>query len=152
MSPTTVTTTNIPSLIPQKEGQEIVKSSLVHLRLLYAFRRLRLQIGHQDGLWGIHDDRLDDQTPPLTLDERNQGLARIKEKRWAIYLARAVHRYDAWWKAMNPKPLTEAETESTESARYAKFPQKSVPLDFTEENMMPLGEIRLWTHGKHFAD
>lgn len=127
--------------LPQEDVSDVAKASVVHLRLLFAFRKLRLEIGSRRDLWGINDDRLDDQLQALSGEERQQGQAKIREKRWSIYLAKAVHRYEVWWKTMRPKPLTQSETESTESARYATFPQQSIPAQFTEENLMPLGML-----------
>jgi hypothetical protein len=46
----------------------------------------------------------------------NEILGRIREKRWAVYTARAVDRYTKWWDACpptaNPMPTMAAMRES----------------------------------------
>ncbi|KAI3555064.1 hypothetical protein CABS01_11525 [Colletotrichum abscissum] len=43
--------------------------------------------------------------PELDLD----SLIRLREKRWAIYLGRAVDRYAAWWRSFGPDMLLESD-------------------------------------------
>lgn len=134
-----MSTATSTTILPPEEGSLIASKALIHLRLLFAFRKLRMQIGSQDGLWGIWDDRL--ETHHLSPDEREQGLAKLKEKRWSIYLARAVHRYSAWWAAMGPSPLTEQDTMAANSTKYATFTTSSPRKEWTLGSMIPLGAL-----------
>lgn len=131
--------TEHPGCLATEDGPRIAQESLLHLRLLYTFRKLRLQIGSADGLFGIWNNRLD--TKFLSGDEREQGLAKLKEKRWAIYLARAVHRYQIWWAAMGTDPLTEQHLASSYSPRYGKFYEDSRPKTWNLGTMIPLGML-----------
>ena len=83
---------------------------LAHLKLLNALQNLKEDIGYTDGLWQIYDSRA------LAPNARVSGtghekparlLAMVREKRWALYLARAVDRYEAWWATFATDPLTE---------------------------------------------
>ena len=68
---------------------------IAHLKLLECFYRLRRTIGSTDGAFGICnasprkiDDAVDLQDPEL--------LTVLAEKRWAIYVGRAVDRFQRW--------------------------------------------------------
>lgn len=135
MSTTTIAST--ATFLPPEEAAAIADEAVIHLRLLYAFRKLRMEIGSRDGLWGIWNARLEKQQ--LSPAEREQGLAKLKEKRWSVYLARAVHRYSAWWTDMESRPLTEQDTNLVHTPRYATFTTASVPKKWTPGNMLPLG-------------
>lgn len=74
-----------PSAFPE------VDQCLAHLKLLYAFNNLKIEIGCTDGLFGIQDAWCEKYA------EKDDALASIREKRWSLYVARAVERYQAWW-------------------------------------------------------
>lgn len=81
-----------PSAIPTS-GQ-----CLDHLKLLEAFHVLREDVATTDGLYGIHDRFVDDVYPSKGLDEKEaQLLFRLREKRWAIFVANAERRYTIWF-------------------------------------------------------
>jgi hypothetical protein len=63
---------------------------IAHLKLLEAFYNLRLSIGSQDGLFDIAHAKGE-------LAEDAATKARVSEKRWAVYVARAVDRFEKWW-------------------------------------------------------
>jgi len=86
---------------------------LAHLKLLFAIQALKTDVGYTDGLFGLWDSRAmvpaSQWNHGAFRDEeaKREQLARIREKRWAIYLARAVHRYEIWWmKGLSKKHLT----------------------------------------------
>ena len=103
---------------------------LAHLKLLFAMQVMKEEVGYTDGLWDTWDARADDNaaaseltdmeeasvsTPAPPIDEgakkRLAVLSKLREKRWAIFVARAVDRYEAWWTSMQ-RPgagLTEAD-------------------------------------------
>lgn len=113
-----------------------VDSCLAHLRLLFVFQKLKTRIGLHDGLWDIYDSRSASASKPLDL------LVTIREKRWAIYVARAVDRFEAWWKSFVPDVLREDDMLKTSQAgqkRYADFPE-SQPSSWTPEMLPPIGK------------
>ena len=67
-----------------------------HLKLLESFHQLREDIALHDGIFGIWDSFV-----PSTRSEREQAeiLLKIREKRWAIYVAKAASRFQTWWQA-----------------------------------------------------
>jgi hypothetical protein len=64
---------------------------LAHLKLLAAFNALKREVGYSDGLFGIEDSTCE------KTEDRTAALASLKEKRWALFVARAVDRFQDWW-------------------------------------------------------
>jgi len=64
---------------------------LAHLKLLSAFHALKEDIGYTDGLFNLYDAKCE------LLDNRDEALAKMREKRWVLYIARAVERFEDWW-------------------------------------------------------
>lgn len=96
---------------------------LAHLKLLAAFEALKEDIGYADGLWEIFDSRvITPQGDAVQEDlDPKQALSQLREKRWALYVTRAVDRYEAWWNTMVGEPLTENHMQDPASANYVKF-------------------------------
>lgn len=85
-----------------KDGFPTVSESIAHLKVLECFYRLRQQIGSTDGLFGINDKTVLD-TGPQPNDQAPELLAKLAEKRWAIYVARAVDRFESWLHSVVPR-------------------------------------------------
>ena len=68
---------------------------IAHLKVLESFYRLRQSIGSHDGLFGIQDRVVLNQ--PIDQNEQTPMLANLAEKRWAVYVQRAVDRFEKWW-------------------------------------------------------
>lgn len=64
---------------------------LAHLKFLEALYLLREDIIQRDGLFGIWDEWAD------RWDTSDKTFAMIHEKRWEIYVAKAVQRFEKWW-------------------------------------------------------
>lgn len=128
-----------------------VSQCLAHLKLLYAIQTLKEEVGYTDGLWDLWDTR----AGPLPDAEDGAGgssgkqaesrvqdvLARIREKRWAVFLARAVDRYETWWKALSQYRLCEKDMEEV-SEKYLSFPNGVDDYPWTVDNLPPLGKSR----------
>ncbi|KAL7788272.1 hypothetical protein V8C37DRAFT_388540 [Trichoderma ceciliae] len=136
-------------------GGPHVDTCLAHLKLLHAIHSLKEDVGYSDGLWGIWDSRAKWDTdilhgealPPgvqldkLGEDERVKlALSRLREKRWAIFLARAVDRYEAWWNAVNKYKamLTEEDMTNLGNPKYIDFTTSGAPLPWKDELLPPL--------------
>ncbi|KAL1958397.1 hypothetical protein VTO42DRAFT_4498 [Malbranchea cinnamomea] len=67
---------------------------IAHLKLLSAMTDLRDTISRTDGLFSVHDS----QIGPSSADgqQRAKALALLREKRWQIYVSRAVDRFTKW--------------------------------------------------------
>lgn len=108
---------------------------LAHLRLLSAFEKLKIQVGYQDGLWDIWDDRASSAANAIEV------LVKLREKRWALYVARAVDRYEAWWTSFVPTMLLEKDMikdESSRPERYEAFVHAQ-PTLWKEDILPPIG-------------
>ncbi|KAJ6446867.1 hypothetical protein O9K51_01640 [Purpureocillium lavendulum] len=114
------------------------ESCLVHLRLLQAFEKLKNRIGLKDGLWDIWDNRAS------SADNSLDVLVKLREKRWAIYVARAVERYEAWWNSFRHDMLLQSHitTSGTETSRYSGF-LESIPMIWKAEELPPIG-LETW--------
>jgi hypothetical protein len=135
---TLATTSGTLNLISDATKTPQADACLAHLRLLYAFERLKSETGYQDGLWDIWDSRAGGPTASNAADI----LVKLREKRWAVYVARAVDRYEAWWKSFVPQMLKEKETMAGEGAdqqRYEGFTENK-PTIWNEEMLPPLGK------------
>ncbi|UQC87701.1 uncharacterized protein CLUP02_13220 [Colletotrichum lupini] len=122
-----------------------VDSCLAHLKLLYAIETLKEDVGYSDGLWDLWDSRAGprdgDEGSSKGGEERvKEVLSALREKRWAVYLARAADRYQTWWKTLSGGRLREAEMKDFEtcSDKYLKFPDGGEDFLWTVNNLPPL--------------
>ncbi|KAK6216512.1 hypothetical protein LQW54_003518 [Pestalotiopsis sp. IQ-011] len=109
-----------------------VGTCLVHLRLLYTFHNLKDDVGFSNGLFGLWDARY-----PASPSNPSKALAAVREKRWALFVARAVDRYEAWWNSLGGQFLTERDMEK-DRTRYLNFMANWEPMNLSEDNMPPL--------------
>ena len=113
---------------------------LAHLKLLSALYSLKEDVGYTDNLFGLSDARCE----ALEGQKRDEALARTREKRWSLYLARAVERFEEWWdKVLCPnegnRRLTAKEMLITNS-EFHSFTQKGRPQIWTVDMLPPLGK------------
>jgi len=138
-----------------------VDTCLAHLKLLAAFQNMKEEVGYTDGLWNIWDTRadtanfvVDPEAPPAdasvteqlvedpsqrTAEDKMAVLSRLREKRWAIFVARAVDRYQAWWTSLYQPSLTEVNMTTPHEASYEAFPTTGDILAWTPAMLPPLG-------------
>jgi hypothetical protein len=132
---------------------------LAHLKLLFAFHNMKEDIGYNDGIWGLWNTRANaEPTPPVDskgletsncsserdpskTDEQKQALlSHVREKWWAVFVARAVDRYSAWWNTLTRNlSLTESAIEKCASPTYGKFPESGGSSYWTQSMLPPLG-------------
>ncbi|KAI1871097.1 hypothetical protein JX265_006137 [Neoarthrinium moseri] len=114
---------------------------LAHLKLLSAFHNLKEDVGYTDGLWEIFDARAarstDGDEDPAAV------LAKLREKRWAVYVARAVDRYEVWWNSLPSDPLT-IDDMTAESPKYGEFVNSATTMQWTAEMLPPLDVLMVW--------
>ncbi|KAI8193166.1 hypothetical protein KHU50_012681 [Colletotrichum sp. SAR 10_65] len=124
---------------------------LAHLRLLYAFNRLKTETGYRNGLWNIFDSRAGSQTSAH--DSKKAAisdpaepsidiLVKLREKRWAVYVARAVSRYEAWWSSFVPDMLLEKDMLDPDEGRKDRI---------YLEDCLRYGHGALWASGMPWA-
>ena len=122
----------------QASGKPTVDQCIAHLKLLEAFHQLREDIALHDGLFGLQDDFV-----PSNATEQKQAeiLTKIREKRWAIYVAKAVYRFQRWWEMviepnaqrLRQRDITTAFKEKIETGRA---------LSIDRDHLPPLGKPR----------
>jgi hypothetical protein len=118
-----------------------VGTCLAHLKLLSTFQTLKEDIGYTDGLFDIFDTRAVTSTgePTEAGADPRELLARLREKRWALYVARAVDRYETWWNTFDHDLLTERDMEG-DSPKYMRFPKATVAKTWLPTMLPPLGK------------
>jgi len=141
---------------------------LAHLKLLAALEAMKEDIGYTDGLFGIWDTRADSvsgdekvsgdldlpvdqqQTIPEDAHERRRlVLSKLREKRWALFVARAVDRYEAWWTALfgATPTLTNADMTTSGSPAFEAFPTPGPTRIWTDMQLPPLDVLMVFhTH------
>ncbi|KAH7126011.1 hypothetical protein EDB81DRAFT_698486 [Dactylonectria macrodidyma] len=123
-----------------------VDTCLAHLKLLSAFEELKIKVGNTNGLWEIWDSRSINPSGGASVDPA-EILVKLREKRWAVYVARAVDRYEAWWASFVPGMLRLASMMTTAEAgddTYEGFPSQSKPINWTSETLPPLDVLLVW--------
>lgn len=122
------------SLDEASPGKPAPDACLAHLRLLFAFQVIKNEVGYRDGLFDMWDERA--RGSP-------QVVSKLREKRWALYVARAVDRYTAWWNSFVPDMLLEGDMVAPGIAdregRYDAFVTEARPAQWTEDMLPPLG-------------
>lgn len=121
-----------------------VDECVAHLKFLALISDLRDVICRQNGIYGLWDESL-----PLTTGESYQrGLALIREKRWSIFVTKAVDRFEAWYDKFGKQtdfeagyPLMTVHFNEKETFDPAET-QGSSP--FTLNNVPPLDVLMVW--------
>ncbi|KAL0939785.1 alpha-ketoglutarate-dependent sulfonate dioxygenase [Colletotrichum truncatum] len=139
-----------PSPIPTEDA------CLAHLRLLKAFERLKTEMGYREGLWDLFDCRAKAAPSPASNNGKAAAaagpgfnedvLVKIREKRWAVYVARAVDRYVAWWKSFVPDMLQEndmIDPDQDRKDRYEGF-VKGDGMVWNGDMLPPLDVLMVW--------
>lgn len=127
---------------PKTSATSTKDECIAHLKLLAAFADLRDTIGKHDGLFGISNNEIKKFSDQNTM---NEAAAALSEKRWAVYVARAVERFTVWWKSCVPicgvdgleSSFTVKDFEKGRLLEYA--PQCSETIDWNPDTMPPLG-------------
>lgn len=124
--------------VPGSETTRTVTRDQVvaHLKFLAVLADLRDVVSNSDGLFGLFDSEAEKH--PDSLDEAR---VRIREKRWAVYTARAVDRYQKWWSACLPMSRSVATMDDLVSQTYEKIIECETMVLWTAENMPPLGKF-----------
>lgn len=111
---------------------------LVHLKLLSAFHALKEDIGYADGIFGLYDAKCEMAT------NRDGSLAKMRDKRWALYVARAAERFQDWWLKvlcnMEPSVRLEGKDMSSGAANFTEFTSAGKGRVWTQDMLPPLGK------------
>ena len=127
-----------PTILP------IPETCIAHLKFLECIYQLRQEIAQIPGLFGIAEP-----DPQNFADEQRlaEAKAKVSEKKWAVYVTRAVGRFERWWDLAIPptskgKPISRLRC-GTVVLDAAEGREQSidawVPLKFSAGNIPPLG-------------
>lgn len=119
------------------DGFPVTEEVIAHLKLLECFYRLKQSIGSQDGLFGILDELVTGHGLPNT-DKTAECLSKLAEKRWAIFVQRAVERYETWLKMVNPGARPPARYSINEEARNGSLVESSQVCPVGKHNLPPV--------------
>lgn len=113
---------------------------LAHLKLLNVIHATKEDIGYTDGLFGLWDSRCE----TLEGRQRDKLLSQIREKRWALYAARAVERFEDWWlKVLHPREggrRIEGKEMISTNKQFTEFPISGIPQVWTKDMLPPVGK------------
>ncbi|KAJ5163215.1 uncharacterized protein N7500_005045 [Penicillium coprophilum] len=125
---------------PTSSSTTVTRDQCVaHLKLLAVFADLRDTISSDDGLFGINDAEAE-RFP----DSLNEARARIREKRWAVYTARAVDRYTKWWSIGLPRSRPMATISDLEDIDYENIINCDTVVAWSQDNLPPLDILMVW--------
>ncbi|CZS98839.1 related to large-conductance mechanosensitive channel [Rhynchosporium agropyri] len=115
---------------------------LAHLKLLSALHVLKEDIGYADGLFGLFDAKCDMAT------NRDASLVKMREKRWALYVARAADRFQDWWLKvlckMEPSVRLEGNDMASGAANFTQFTKAGKARQWTARMLPPLDVLMVW--------
>jgi hypothetical protein len=110
---------------------------LAHLKLLSTFHILKEDIGYTDGLFNLWDAKCE------TVENRDETLARMREKRWTLYVARAAERFESWWLRvlcdLEPSKRLEGKEMVVTCKPYSQFTQRGQVQTWTTAMLPPIG-------------
>ncbi|KAH7403060.1 hypothetical protein BKA64DRAFT_668255 [Cadophora sp. MPI-SDFR-AT-0126] len=115
---------------------------LAHLKLLSSFHALKEDVGYTDGIFGLYDAKCE------MAKNRDASLAKMREKRWALYIARAAERFQDWWLKvlclMEPSSRLEGKDIATGAAHFTGFTKAGRARQWTLEMLPPLDVLMVW--------
>ncbi|KAJ5287682.1 Protein of unknown function DUF1399 [Penicillium angulare] len=121
------------------DGTITTDQCIAHLKFLAVLADLRDSISNQDGLFGIFDSQAN-KFP----DSYDQAMIRIREKRWAVYTARAADRYEKWFMTALPQFRPPATLSDVESNTYENITDCKTKALWTDKIMPPLDILMVW--------
>ncbi|KAL1983396.1 hypothetical protein VTN96DRAFT_10378 [Rasamsonia emersonii] len=126
---------------PPTESTVAKDQCIAHLKLLAAFADLRDAVSCDDGLFGIYDAQADKFA---SQQDRFRALARIREKRWAVYTARAVDRFTSWWSTCVPTWGDPPTLLDLTDPKYLDITNPGDRIVWTRDKMPPLDVVMVW--------
>jgi hypothetical protein len=108
---------------------------IAHLKFLAALSDSRDTITSLPNLYGIPDPSARQFSTQI-----NEAWALVKEKRWAVYTAKAVQRYTTWWNHSVPASRPRPSVHQFTSSVYEDVTVCNDPMSWTRDMLPPLGE------------
>ncbi|KAL4936061.1 hypothetical protein BDV06DRAFT_228247, partial [Aspergillus oleicola] len=133
-----------PLGLAQNAGPELYTTvthyeCIAHLKFLAALSDLRDTVTSKSNLFDIPDP-----SQEVFGSHINEAWALVKEKRWAVYTAKAVERYTAWWNTCVPKSRSRPTTDLFYTPSYTDITVCDTPLAWTPDELPPLDVLMVW--------
>ncbi|KNG84210.1 hypothetical protein ANOM_007015 [Aspergillus nomiae NRRL 13137] len=112
---------------------------IAHLKFLAALADLRDNITNINGLFNINDP-----DPDVFGATTHEAFARVKEKRWAVYTARAVDRYTTWWQKCIQSPRRFLKRRDLVDDSYDLITEHAKSYNWSPKAMPPLDILMVW--------
>ncbi|KAK3060724.1 hypothetical protein LTS18_007902 [Coniosporium uncinatum] len=132
---------------PKPYQYPTVDECTAHLKLLEAIHQLREEIANGDGLFGISSPQSSGS------EEGAQKLLRVCEKRWAVYVNRAVGRFARWYEACVPVTvgsgpcggkLTQDVLTTQEGIQDIAEAGQPIAMLMAKDRMPPMDVLMVW--------
>lgn len=122
---------------------------LAHLKLLKTFQILKEDVGYLDGLFGLWDAPCE---LPI-VEDHDKALVVIREKRWALYIARAVERFEDWWlkvlcKQERAEKLRQQDMNMKRGSDFMDFPKRGIAKVWSTSMLPPIGRVNVLLHSQ----
>jgi uncharacterized membrane protein YgcG len=117
---------------------------IAHLKFLESLYRLRQKIASSDGLFGVTNEFI--VGADISDSDKAELLAKIGEKRWAIFVTRAVDRFSTWWNQILG-PLSDAcTTERVQNDLGLRLSDRlgAPSISIAAETLPPLDVLMVW--------
>ena len=135
------------STVPLSPDLPSPEDCVAHLKLLECFYHLKQSIASTNGLFGISCDvveNLDQSAPRTDKDSNNEIVTLLAEKRWEVYVSRAVERFSKWRNSLEPTSnyyaLAQAISSKGRTLANRVDPETAKPFSFDAENLPPIGK------------
>lgn len=130
-------------IVKGKDGFPATEEVIAHLKLLECFYRLKQSIGSRDGLFGIYNELV---TWHGITDENKTAecLAKLAEKRWAIFVQRAVDRYEAWLNIVDPTAMPSRRSWLSAENRKGSLVEDGRVSIINRGNLPPVDVLMVW--------
>ncbi|KAL3450632.1 hypothetical protein BJX65DRAFT_304804 [Aspergillus insuetus] len=112
---------------------------IAHLKFLAALSDLRDTITSLPNLYDIPDPSARQFSTQI-----NEAWALVKEKRWAVYTAKAVQRYTTWWNHSLPASRPRPSVHQFTSSVYEDVTVCNDPMSWTRDMLPPLDVLMVW--------
>lgn len=124
-----------PNLNLQTSSKPTADQCVAHLKLLEAFHQLREDVALSDGLFGLQDAFATSKG-----DERQRAelLTKIREKRWAVYVAKAAKRFQSWWETIIEPDAQRLQQKDIPTV-FKQTPEGGTALSIDRDHLPPLG-------------
>lgn len=137
-----LTTTKETSSVPTSD------QCIAHLKFLEALYQLRESIAQTDGLFGLTSPPEKTSDKPSEQRENSEAQVRVREKRWAVYVARAVDRFEVWWNNCIPSTIAGTPSGRLNEDTYLADQEpetramKGTPImQLSKDQLPPLGKL-----------